>query len=41
MIVELAAVEVEAEYVKVWLFGDNGWTEPVPETIYACMEMPV
>ena len=24
-----------------WLFGDNGRTEPVPETIYACMEMPV
>ncbi len=24
-----------------WLFGDNGWTQPVLETIYACMEMPV
>ncbi len=24
-----------------WLFGDNGWAEPVLETIYACMEMPV
>ena len=24
-----------------WLFGDNGWTEPVLETIYECMEMPV
>lgn len=24
-----------------WLFGDNGWTKPVLETIYACMEMPV
>ena len=24
-----------------WLFGDNGWTKPVLETIYKCMEMPV
>ena len=24
-----------------WLFGDNGWTKLVLETIYACMEMPV
>ena len=24
-----------------WLFGDNGWTKPVLETIYECMEMPV
>ncbi len=24
-----------------WLFGDNGWKEPVLETVYACMEMPV
>ena len=32
--------EFDMQYEQ-WLFGDNSWTQPVLETVYTCMEMPV